>query len=92
VKKYLSQLENGGKATGIFIPKKVNIEKGQKLKVDLKNEVRNLSSNIDKLTEEELDKYVLPHPILGKITMREMLYFTIYHVNHHEKNIKQNLT
>lgn len=92
VKKYLLKLESGGRATKRFIPKTVSIEKGQNLKVELKNEVEKLCSEIDKLTEDELDKYILPHPILRKLTIREMLYFTIYHVKHHEELIKRNLT
>ncbi len=91
VKKYLLKLENGGRATRRFIPKAVSIEKGQKLKDDLKNEVEKLSSKLEKLTEEELDTYILPHPLLGKLTIREMLYFTIYHVRHHEELTKRNL-
>lgn len=91
IKKYYTKLENGGRATSRFIPKTVGIEMGQKLKVDLKNEVNKLASKIDKLTEDELDKYIIPHPLLGKLTMREMLYFTIYHVIHHEEVTKRNL-
>jgi hypothetical protein len=34
---------------------------------------------------------ILPHPLLGKITIREMLYFTAYHVQHHENIIKRDL-
>jgi len=26
-----------------------------------------------------VDQYQLPHPVLGKLTIREMLFFTIYH-------------
>jgi len=92
VKKYLLKLENGGRATGRFIPKIVGIEKGHKLKDKLKNEVLSLSFTLDKFNEDDLDKYVLPHPLLGKLTMREMLYFTIYHVKHHEELTKRNLT
>ncbi len=33
--------------------------------------------------ENALDYYRLPHPLLGKLTVREMLYFTLYHVGHH---------
>jgi hypothetical protein len=33
--------------------------------------------------ENSLDRYRLPHPILGKLTVREMLYFTVYHIGHH---------
>lgn len=39
--------------------------------------------------EEELDKYMVPHPSLGKITMRELLFFTIYHSEHHLQIIKK---
>ena len=91
VRKYSQKLANGGRATGRFIPKSVTVEKGQNLKAKLQNEVKNLCSVLDRFTEKELDEYVLPHPLLGKLTLREMMYFTIYHVEHHGKLLKQNL-
>ena len=36
-------------------------------------------------SEEDLSSYVIPHPILGKFSVREMLYFTIFHTTHHYK-------
>jgi len=39
--------------------------------------------------EEDLDRYQLPHPILGKLTMREMLMFTMYHNLHHLESIQK---
>jgi hypothetical protein len=39
--------------------------------------------------EERLDKYFLPHPILGKLTIREMLFFTLYHDLHHVNNVRK---
>jgi uncharacterized damage-inducible protein DinB len=50
-----------------------------------------LNRKIDKISEEDLDKHILPHPLIGKTTIREILYFTIYHVQHHQKAIKENL-
>jgi len=91
IKKYLLKLENGGKATKRFIPKMVDIEKGEKLKIKLTNEVIRLCSKLDRFTEDELDKYILPHPLLGKLTLREMLFFTIYHVDHHKEQTIRNL-
>lgn len=88
IERYQARLENGGKATGPFVPKKVDLKKGQKLKENLKNEVVKLCLSIEKLSEADLDYYVLPHPLVGKLTLREMLYFTIYHVKHHEKQIR----
>ena len=34
-------------------------------------------------TEEELDNYCMPNPALGKLTVREMIYFTSIHTQHH---------
>jgi hypothetical protein len=31
----------------------------------------------------ELDDYCIPHPVLGKLSVREMLYFTSIHTQHH---------
>ncbi len=91
VKKYLSKLENGGRATKRFMPATVSVEKGKNIKVKLTFEVIKLCSRIEKFTEQELDQYILPHPLLGKLTLREMLFFTIYHIEHHHNNAKQNL-
>lgn len=91
VEKYQLKLANGGRATGRFIPKTVSLEKCKQLKIYLKNEVEKLAKNLEKFEENELDTYVLPHPLLGKLTIREMLYFTIYHVKHHEELTKRDL-
>ena len=42
-----------------------------------------------KLSEKDLDKYILPHPLLGRMPLREMLFFTIYHTQHHTNSIKE---
>lgn len=39
--------------------------------------------------ESDLDRYQLPHPLLGKITIREMLYLTAYHIQHHQELLSQ---
>lgn len=33
--------------------------------------------------ERALDRYRLPHPLLGRLTAREMLWFTVFHTAHH---------
>ena len=84
IQKYLQKLENGGLATGRFI-------KAEKIKIALNNEISELCSHLDNFTENDLDTYILPHPLLGKLTLRELFFFTIYHVQHHEELTKQNL-
>ena len=91
VEKYLSKLESGGRATGRFVPKAVNMEQRDGINTALANEVQRLCVRLDHFTESELDKYVIPHPLLGKLTLREMMYFSIYHVQHHDILTRKNL-
>ncbi|MHA8091156.1 DinB family protein [Aquirufa regiilacus] len=87
IERYHAKLANGSKATGPFVPKSVDLKKGQQLKANLKNVVSKLCLSLNTYSEDELDQYILPHPLLGKLTLREMLFFTIYHVQHHENLI-----
>ena len=47
--------------------------------------INRLARRLDRYSEDELDKMILPHPLMGKLTLREMMYFTIYHVKHHHE-------
>ncbi len=86
VAKYRDKLNAGGRAPGRFVPKnkgtRINELSKRLLKV-----TQSLVARIDSYTEEQLDLMILPHPLLGKLTLREMLYFTIYHVQHHQQQI-----
>ena len=84
VKKYHDKLGKGGAASGRFIPKQISMEQREKLTRRLLKVVTQLCKTVDSFSEEELDVVILPHPLLGKLTLREMLYFTIYHVEHHK--------
>lgn len=83
VLKYHKKLQSGGRASGAFIPSSVTFEQRK----DLINKYERLKSalinKIQRYKEKDLDIFLLPHPLLGKLTLREMLYFTIYHNEHH---------
>ena len=38
---------------------------------------------LERWSDRALDRYRLPHPLLGKLTVREMMYFTLLHNVHH---------
>lgn len=86
VEKYHQKLVEGGVSTGQFIPKDEESHKEEIIK-QFRRGNDTFLKKIDKFSEEDLDKYLLPHPLLGKLTLREMLYFTIYHTLHHHKAI-----
>jgi hypothetical protein len=81
--KYKAKLNAGGKASGPFIPPAVDFEKKDRLLKKYATQKQKLIKKIEKQSETDLDKYILPHPLLGKLTLREMLYFTIHHNEHH---------
>lgn len=89
VQKYVLKLEKGAKATTLFTPGKIPYSYRITLADKLINKVSKINAAIDIIPEKELDQFMLPHPILGKITYREMLYFTMYHVNHHYALVKK---
>jgi hypothetical protein len=84
IKKYLLSLERGGRASGRFVPEKVGAGSKAALAKRIEATVQKLCSAVSRYSEKELDRLVLPHPLLGRVTLREMLYFTIYHVRHHQ--------
>lgn len=91
VEKYQLKLQAGGRASGRFVPKAIPFSQKDKLLQKLDKEVQKLSSQIAKTTEKDLDTYILPHPLLGKLTFREMLYFTAYHAAHHLNIVERDL-
>ena len=42
-----------------------------------------LAARVDGWRDGALDRYQLPHPLMGKLTVREMMFFTVYHNAHH---------
>jgi hypothetical protein len=88
VTKYKTKLAAGGKASGPFIPPAIRFEKKNELIKKYEVQKQKLIVKIEKQSETDLDKYILPHPLLGKVTLREMLYFTIHHNEHHLESLK----
>jgi hypothetical protein len=85
LEKYNQKLREGGKATGRYIPKSISPSAG---KQNLLNAWGNATSTYLKFVRnnwqnDQLDLYIAPHPLLGKITLRELCYFTIFHTDHH---------
>lgn len=91
VEKYRGKLNEGGRAPGRFVPASISISQRAALTSKLEKLVASLSARIEGFSEDQLDLLILPHPLLGKLTVREMVYFTIYHAGHHEKQVIDNL-
>ena len=88
VQKYKDKLAAGGKSSAPYIPKPVAFKDRESICNSVLAINEKICTQLNKCSEEQLDTYVLPHPLLGKLTLREMLYFNIHHVKHHEINVR----
>jgi hypothetical protein len=86
-KKYLEKLSAGGRATSAFVPKS-NYQDKRSLLENFKQVNEGFIKSLAKWNDADLDRYLIPHPLLGKLYLREMLYFTIYHTQHHLRAIE----
>ena len=92
VEKYNQKLASGGRASRPFVPKLVALSRRNAVLQSYQKTIHKFLKRVATLNESDLDVYVIPHPLLGKLTLREMLYFTLHHVQHHQQMAAQNLS
>lgn len=56
----------------------------------LDKEKMKLIKQFQKWRERDLDTYLLPHPLMGRMTIREIVIWTAYHTEHHYNTLKSN--
>lgn len=84
--RYLNVLADGGQA-GRYAPTpradKKLAERRDEIMRDFTAVNDDLRTAIARWPDSALDSVQLPHPFAGKFTLREMLFFTLYHQRHH---------
>lgn len=91
VARYKLKLQQGGKASGRFVAQPVSKKEARQ------HFINSFSRAMEKLSrsmqnnweDDQLDNYLAPHPLLGKLTLRELGYFTVYHTYHHLAIIRE---
>lgn len=84
---YLQVLSTGLKAPAKFTPsEEVTMDKAQQLETWTRVG-RGLLAGLADWSESDLDDASMPHPALGILSMRQMLFFTILHTYHHGRAI-----
>jgi len=78
-------------APSSMTPGTVTAEDRNKIMSRLREEQENLKNHINKSSERSLSKRAVPHPVFGLMSLREMVYFTAFHTQHHlDAIIEQN--
>lgn len=88
---YKNALESGAKAPKIYIPKPVSYNEKDNLIQKYESLNKSFIEKLINHTPFELNRYRLPHPILGKISLGELAYFTSFHTSHHFELLKSKL-
>ena len=94
---YRALLATGGRAAGPFVPARRDLAPPgieahrQGLLARWSRVNGRLQTAFAPWDEKDLDTIRMPHPLLGKITAREMIYFTVYHSEHHIAATKKRL-
>lgn len=84
-------LKTSLKAPQQFLPEPVTPVQKSIISADIEKAVQTIQQLLGTYSEEELDTLVLPHPLLGNLTIREMFYLMAYHPTHHLKQAERNL-
>lgn len=92
---YLERIQNY-ELKGKYAPEAVRVTETsaltqKKLVASLTKALESLSHAVEAWQEQALDQYQLPHPLIGKLTVREMLFFTLFHYEHHAENVRAKL-
>lgn len=90
VEHYRARLAAGGEA-GRFAPSQRVVTDRAEIWNHFEQANRELRAAIATWPDCALDRHQLPHPLLGKLTLREMLFFTLYHQLHHLEGVKRRL-
>jgi hypothetical protein len=89
VARYRKALENGGKATGEYVPRPVTQAEHAQMMGRFRDENAKLCGNLSKWSERNMDRTGAPHPLIGMLTVRELMYFTVYHIGHHRRVLEE---
>lgn len=86
---YEDVLATGVGASGAFLPDQQTPYDPSKQKAVLLETLsklgHDLAATLEKWPDSALDECQLPHPLLGKLTVREMMFFSIYHALRHAR-------
>jgi hypothetical protein len=87
--RYYEKLQAGGTASGEFVPPPIGIQLKDRTLSTFVKQYEKLGRKALTMSDSKLDTLLVPHPLLGKVTLREILFFTIFHTQVHLDILKK---
>lgn len=88
---YRAALAAGGKAPARYVPSPdphMDAEAQAGVLRDYAGAAQALRAALAGWPDPALDTHALPHDLLGKLSVREMMFFTVYHDHHHLDGVR----
>lgn len=89
--KYRKALGKGFRSPWIYRPGRVQVGARASLTARHARIAERLCRRVARMDEGQLDGYLLPHPAMGRCTLREMVVFAGLHAEHHTRLLKAKL-
>lgn len=89
--KYEHLLTTGVKAPPKFTPEVISVDTWDNMFEEWEMINRKFQERLAEWPESDLDTFAIPHPVLGLLSTRQMLFFTILHNWHHLERIEREL-
>lgn len=86
---YQQVLRQGARAPARYVPRLRAGHTQDRLARSVQVSILNLQAALRGWDECRLDTLWLPHPLLGLLSIREMMFFTLYHNSHHVLGVQQ---
>lgn len=92
VKNYQQKLLKNQEKAKIFNQslKMPTLKERKRLIIKYQIQQKKLQYKTKKLDDKNLDTLLIPHPLMGKMTIREIIMWTAYHTEHHTETLKKN--
>ena len=68
--------------------KKPTLKERESLLTKFQIQQKKLQYKTKKISDKNLDKLIIPHPLMGKMTLREIIMWTAHHTEHHTETLK----
>jgi len=86
---HLKLNQDGPPIRNAFLPKNTKEISKEKFQENWQKIGPKYAPRLAEWSEKDLDRFRLPHPLLGKLTFREMLFFTVFHNEHHLRTMRR---
>jgi hypothetical protein len=91
IARYKAGLAAGGRAPERFIPGPFEPEQKAQIIASLRQVLDTIKTQLESYSEKDCETLVLPHPFVGKLSIKELFFLMTEHASLHQRSIAEAL-